>query len=350
MNSGFWKDKRVFLTGHTGFKGGWLAIVLHRLGAQVTGYALPPISDQTIFAASAISRKIRNVIDDLRDLDALKAAVREAKPEIVFHLAAQSLVRRSYGNPVETYATNVMGTVNLLEAARACDGLRAVIVATSDKCYENRETGQAYHETDRLGGKDPYSSSKAAAEIVTAAYRSSFFPLSPAVATVRAGNVIGGGDWCEDRLVPDLMRGVINKAPTLIRNPAAVRPWQHVLEPISGYLTVAERLWAKDSEPPTTLNFGPDKESERTVGSLADLFCRLWGKGAAWKHIDDSRLAEAQLLRLDSSMARKVLGWNPRWNFEQAVEATVEWYRALVERQDVDQTTERQIEAYFSAS
>jgi CDP-glucose 4,6-dehydratase len=349
MNPGFWKGKRVFLTGHTGFKGSWLAIILAQLGAKVTGYALAAESDRQIFVSANVAARTTSIIGDLRDAAALTQALREAKPDMVFHLAAQSLVRRSYGDPLGTYATNIMGTANLLEAARGVPEIRAIVVATSDKCYENLETGRAYRESDPLGGYDPYSSSKAAAEIVTAAYRSSFFGKSEtSIATVRAGNVVGGGDWCEDRLVPDLVRGVIAGTPTQIRSPDAVRPWQHVLEPLSGYIAVAERLCGDKEGRPTALNFGPGENSAQPVRVVADMFCKFMGDGAVWQHAGGDHPHEAKLLQLDSSLAQKTLGWKPRWTLDQCLEATAEWYRAMIERKDLNKITERQIDAYFA--
>ncbi len=344
----FWRGRRVFVTGHTGFKGGWLAILLHRVGAQVSGYALPPIADNTVYTAAGVERRINSVIGDIADTKSLNETVRKAAPEIVFHLAAQSLVRRSVADPVGTYATNVMGTINVLEAVRSQPQVKSVVVITSDKCYENREWDWPYRETDTLGGENPYSNSKACTELVIMAYRATFFKGGARVGTARAGNVIGGGDWAEDRLVPDLVRGVLNHTSMTLRNPNATRPWQHVLEPIVGYLAMAEQMARGKDRVPGALNFGPDAESEQTVARLAELFCTLWGAGASWKHVADTMINEAQQLRLDSSLARRTLGWKPRWEFDRAVEATVEWYRAMVDKKDMAAVTERQIDQYLA--
>lgn len=347
--SNFWRDKRVFVTGHTGFKGGWLALVLHKLGAKVSGYALPPIADNTVYVAAGVERRMNSVIGDITDARALTAAVSAAAPDVVFHLAAQSLVRRSVADPVGTYATNVMGTVNVLDALRGQPQVKSIVVVTSDKCYDNREWDWSYRETDTLGGDNPYSNSKACTELVTMAYRATFFKNGTRVATARAGNVIGGGDWSEDRLIPDLVRGILNRAPTTIRNPQAVRPWQHVLEPIAGYLAMAEQMATGQSAMPDALNFGPDSDSEQTVGRLADQFCKCWGAGAAWAHVPDVSVHEAQQLRLDSSLARRTLNWRPRWRFDRAIETTVDWYRAMTGREDMAAVTERQIQQYLAS-
>jgi len=343
----FWRGKRVFLTGHTGFKGAWLALWLTDLGAEVTGYSLPPPTDPSLFEMANVKRRLRHLGGDVRDDAALARAVAEARPDVVFHLAAQSLVRVSYDEPAATYATNVMGTVNLLEAVRRSGGVRAVVCVTSDKCYENRETPRPYREDDAMGGFDPYSSSKGCAELVTSAYRRSFFAggEGAAVATARAGNVIGGGDWAKDRLVPDLLNGFAAGARPFVRFPSAVRPWQHVLEPLAGYLRLAEALWAGDAGAADGWNFGPDDADARPVGWIADRLAALWGEGAAWKTSDEPQPHEAHFLRLDCTKARRQLGWTPVWALDEALRRTVAWRRALDEGADMGDFTLQQIRA-----
>jgi len=348
----FWQDKRVFLTGHTGFKGGWLALWLKALGARVSGYALPPASEPSFFEAARVDRALEHRIGDIRELSALRAAMRECRPDVVFHLAAQSLVRQSYADPVETYATNVLGTVNLLEAVRQEPSARAVVIVTSDKCYENRERAEPYAEGEPLGGHDPYSSSKGCAEIVTAAYRSSYFDPARhaghgvALASVRAGNVIGGGDWAADRLIPDAARAADAGVAIRIRNPNAIRPWQFVLEPIHGYLMLAERLWSGGGAFAQAWNFGPDDADTRPVAEVMDRIVALWGGGLRWEPDRASHPHEATLLRLDSRKARAELGWRPRLGLQQALEWTVQWYQAKQRGADMAQVTAGQIAAY----
>ncbi|HEX3986510.1 MAG TPA: CDP-glucose 4,6-dehydratase [Acidobacteriaceae bacterium] len=347
-----WQGRRVFLTGHTGFKGGWLALWLARLGAQVRGYALDPVTEPNLFTVAGIGSVLEDVRGDLLDRTRLEAAVQEFEPEVVFHLAAQPLVRRSYADPLSTYATNVMGTAHVLETVRKTPSVRAVVCVTTDKCYENREWVWPYRETDALGGHDPYSSSKACAEIVSAAYRSSFFsagrPGEPGVllATARAGNVMGGGDWSEDRLIPDLIRGFQTGKPVLIRRPQAIRPWQHVLEPVHGYILLAERLLAEEPRFASAFNFGPGDEGAWTVERIADYLAAGWGDGAKWIRDTDPGVHEAGVLRLDASRARGELGWQPRLDIESALEWTVDWYRACLEQAAMGEHTSKQIEKY----
>lgn len=328
----FWSGRRVFVTGHTGFKGSWLTAWLLRMGAEVTGYALPPPTGPSLYRALRLADEHRGVTGDVRDAASLDASLRDARPEVVFHLAAQALVRRSYAEPTETFGTNVMGTVHLLDAVRAVGSVGAVVAVTTDKVYENREWVWPYREHDALGGHDPYSSSKAMAELATASYRRSFFPPSDlarhgtAIATARAGNVIGGGDWAEDRLVPDLVRGFERDRPVVIRHPDAVRPWQHVLEPLSGYLVLAERLQAGDADACDAWNFGPDDGDALPVGDLADRLASRWGEGARWLHEPGVGPHEAHVLRLDIAKARHVLRWLPRWTIATAVDRTADWY------------------------
>ena len=352
MNRAFWKNRRVFVTGHTGFKGSWLTAWLRSCDARVTGYALAPETQPNLFEAAGLETGIRSVLGDVRDADAVRSALSSSGADVVFHLAAQSLVRESYERPVDTYAINVMGTVNLLEAVRMTDGVRAVVVVTSDKCYENREWAWAYRENEPLGGHDPYSNSKACAELVTAAYRKSFFHGGgPAVATARAGNVIGGGDWAKDRLVPDLLRAFEAGEPAAIRNARAVRPWQHVLEPLHGYLMLAEALVDLPAFA-DAWNFGPNENDVRPVHWVADALAERWGRGASWR--DDAAtdaVHEAMILKLDSSRARGSLGWKPRLTIEQALHWVVDWQRRFLEapKRALDVTLE-QIERYEAVS
>ena len=351
----FWSGKRVFLTGHTGFKGGWLALWLGRLGARVSGYSLAPPTQPSLFELARVAEGVAsNVIADVRDLSTLTRELRAAKPEVVFHLAAQSLVHASYADPVQTYTTNVIGTVNVLEAARSTDSVRAVVVVTSDKCYENRESHSAYAEGDRLGGHDPYSNSKACAELVTQSYRDSFFSKktlknSASIATARAGNVIGGGDWAADRLLPDFVRAILEGKPVRIRRPDAVRPWQHVLDPLSGYLRLAERL-ALEGEPwAQAWNFGPDDAGAKTVRSVVERFAQLWGPQAKWQADREEHPHEAGLLRLDIGKAQRRLGWKPSWDLERSLEKTVAWYQAYAARADMRSVSLGQIEQFEAA-
>jgi CDP-glucose 4,6-dehydratase len=351
VNRAFWRDKRVFLTGHTGFKGGWLALWLHSLGARVFGYSLAPATSPSFFEAAQVGVAIGHRVGDIRDLSALRAALREARPDVVMHLAAQSLVRQSYADPVETYSTNVMGTVNVLEAVRGETSVQAVLVITSDKCYENREQHAGYRESDPMGGRDPYSSSKGCAELVTAAYRLSFFepstPRHTRIASARAGNVIGGGDWSTDRLIPDVYRAAKSKQPVLIRNPKAVRPWQHVLEPLSGYLLLAEKMYKEGSAFSGGWNFGPEDRDAMPVSEVLDRLVRKWGEGLRWEVHAGSHPHEAILLRLDSTKARTELGWQPRLALDQALDWSVEWYKASLRGDHMQTFTCSQIEEYM---
>lgn len=347
-----WRGRRVFLTGHTGFKGSWLALWLARLGAQVCGYALDPGTEPNLFSVAGVGEVLEDGRGDLLDRSRLESAVQEFAPEVVFHLAAQPLVRRSYADPVGTYATNVMGTAHLLEAVRRTPSVRAVVCVTTDKCYENREWVWPYRETDALGGHDPYSSSKACAEIVSAAWRSSFFSVDRPgehkvnLATARAGNVIGGGDWSEDRLIPDLIRGFETGKPVLIRRPDAVRPWQHVLEPLHGYLLLAEKLLAGNQRYATAFNFGPGDDGAWTVRQIANYVSAAWGSGANWIQDTDAGVHEAGTLRLDASKAQAELSWEPRFGIEEALAWTVRWYRAWRDGKKMRDETILQIEEY----
>lgn len=344
----FWRGKRVLVTGHTGFKGSWLALWLVQLGAKVSGYALAPPTLPSLFELAQIGELVDSHLGDVRDGETLSRITDTARPEIVFHLAAQPLVRESYKEPVATYATNVMGTVNLLEAVRRCDTVLAVVVVTTDKCYDNREWCWGYRENEPLGGYDPYSSSKACAELVTAAYRSSFFQAGGALASARAGNVIGGGDWAADRLVPDCLRALLAQAPVRIRNPHAIRPWQHVLEPLAGYLLLARRLYEAGSDFAEAWNFGPAEEDARPVDWIVKRLCALWGENAGWQLDPGEHPHEASYLKLDCAKARTRLGWRPQWDLETALAAIVAWTRAYRDGADLREATLAQIEDYQS--
>ena len=349
IDRGFWNGKRVLITGNTGFMGGWLTFWLKRIGASVTGFALAPPTSPNLFEAASIAEGMQSVQGDVRNLSALRDAMAMARPEIVYHMAAQSLVRASYQEPVETFASNVMGTVNVFEAIRRADMVRVVVNVTSDKCYENREWIWGYRETDPVGGDDPYSASKGCAELVTAAYRRSFFADKVALASARAGNVIGGGDWAPDRLVPDLIRAFTVGRPAIIRNPGAIRPWQHVLEPLAGYLMLAERLWHDGPAHAEAWNFGPGADSMVTVQELAERIVEAWGSGATALKFDaaDPQPHEAMLLKLDTSKARMRLNWQPGLALQDAVQLTVEWYHSYYSHpQSVRDVMERQINDY----
>jgi CDP-glucose 4,6-dehydratase len=351
VNPGFWRGRRVLVTGHTGFKGSWLVMLLHDLGAQVSGVALAPPSRPNLFEAARVGEGVHSVLADIRDPEVPHGCIAEHAPEVVFHLAAQSLVRASYEDPAETFGTNVMGTVNLLEACRRSTAVRAVVVVTSDKCYANPGDGRAFAESDRLGSGDPYSTSKACAELVAESYRSSFgnTPCA-AIATVRAGNVIGGGDWSRDRLLPDLLAAFAQARPARIRHPDAIRPWQHVLDPLCGYLQVAEGLHGGAPGHASAWNFGPDAEGCMSVAEIAAQATGAWGTSASWAARSDGGPPEALALRLDSSRARSALGWAPRWTTREAVEHTVDWHKEFLAGTDARDLSLAQIRAHSRAT
>lgn len=352
LNCSFWHGKCVLLTGHTGFKGSWLSIWLQSMGAQVVGYALPPSTNPNLFALATVEEGMTSVIGDIRDHDKLQSVFLSHQPEIVFHMAAQSLVRYSYQNPVETYATNVMGTVHLLEAVRNTPSVKAVVNITTDKCYENKEWIWGYRENEPLGGYDPYSNSKACAELVSAAYRSSFFHSDNyarhgvAIATVRAGNVIGGGDWAKDRLIPDILDAFEHGRKVEIRNPHAIRPWQHVMEPLRGYLTLAEQLFEHGPSFGEAWNFGPKDEDVKSVGWIVEQMASMWGLDAQWQIDTGEHPHEAHHLKLDISKARSRLDWHPALHLKDALALIIDWSRQRQAGADMRQVTLAQLQAY----
>jgi len=337
----FWQGKKVLLTGHTGFKGSWLSVWLQSLGVNLIGYSLPPPTTPSLFNIAGVEEGMTSIIGDVREYEKLHSVIADHRPEIIFHMAAQPLVRYSYDNPIETYSTNVMGTVNLLESVRRIGGVKAIVIVTSDKCYENQEWFWGYRENEPLGGLDPYSNSKGCAELVTAAFRSSFFNISQyekhgtALASARAGNVIGGGDWAKDRLIPDIMQSIISEKPVLIRNPNAIRPWQHVLDPISGYLLLAQKLWERGPDFSEAWNFGPNDEDARPVEWVVDHLTRMWGDGASWVLDRDEHPHEAKYLKLDCSKAKLRMGWVPNWDLKTVLQATAIWYKEYQKKQDM---------------
>lgn len=352
MNKKFWKGKKVLVTGHTGFKGSWLCLWLQKLEVEVIGYALSPPTQLNLFEDSDVAKNMKSIIGDVRDLDKLKSTIEKHQPEIVIHMAAQPLVRYSYENPVETYTTNVIGTVNLLEAVRLTNCVKVVINVTSDKCYENREWVWSYRENEAMGGYDPYSSSKGCSELVTSAYVNSYFKNEKhsdsdvLVSTARAGNVIGGGDWADDRLIPDLMRAFINNENVSIRNPHSIRPWQHVLEPLHGYMMLVEKLWEDGTSFVGGWNFGPNEDDSREVLWIVKYLAKTWGQGATWSLEKDVKLHEANNLKLDCSKAKTQLGWYPLWDLSTTLSNVAAWYRSYLNKEDIRKVTISQIETF----
>jgi CDP-glucose 4,6-dehydratase len=352
MNAAFWKNRKVLLTGHTGFKGSWLSLWLQDLGADLSGYSIDVPTDPSLYDAAGVGDGMTSMRGDVRDLASLKSFVDKTDPEIVIHMAAQSLVRRSYADPVGTYDTNIMGTVNLLEAVRNISSVRVVIIVTSDKCYDNKERAQGYREDEPMGGYDPYSSSKGCAELITAAYRDSFFDNAAidrhetAIASVRAGNVVGGGDWAEDRLVPDIVAAFQGGTLPEVRNPHAVRPWQFVMDPLNGYLTLAESLWKDGPAFAGAWNFGPDDSDAKDVGYIVDRLLRGWGRSAEWRHDESDHPHEATYLKLDSSKAQSALSWSPVLDLTTTLDWIVEWYQRIFSADAAREVTLEQIRRF----
>jgi CDP-glucose 4,6-dehydratase len=341
----FWQGKTVLVTGHTGFKGSWMSLWLQQLGAEVVGYSLAPPTEPSLFKDACVNEGMQSNEADIRDLSRLQDVIANTQPDVIFHLAAQPLVRYSYDHPIETYETNVMGTVNVLEAARREASVKAVVCITTDKCYENREWVWGYRENEAMGGYDPYSSSKGCSELVISAYRNSYFSSaeSPAVASVRAGNVIGGGDWAEDRLIPDIIRAMMKNEGVVIRAPKSIRPWQHVLEPLSGYMLLAERLWDDKSDYAEAWNFGPNDEDAKPVEWIVERLTQSWGEGAHWELDKDVNPHEAQYLKLDISKVKSLLGYEPRLELGTTLDWVTQWYKAYHNGDDMRQITQQQI-------
>lgn len=356
ISNAFWRGRKVLVTGHTGFKGGWLSHWLQHSGAEIVGVALDPPTNPNLFESSGVADGMLSLRQDIRDGDEMKRILADNRPEIVFHLAAQPLVRYSYRAPVETFETNVMGTLHILEAIRNIDTVRAAVMVTTDKCYENREWEWGYREDEPMGGHDPYSSSKAAAELLIASYRKSYFPVDrldqhgTAIASVRAGNVIGGGDWAEDRLVPDIVRGFIKNECVTIRNPRAIRPWQHVLEPLGGYLLLAERLVDDGAAYAQAWNFGPQDHDARTVRWIVEFMAEQWGEGARWTIDERDDVHEATYLKLDCAKAHARLGWWPKWDLHAALAKVIEWHKAELRLDDLKSLCAQQIDEYTQCS
>jgi len=348
-----YKNRRVLVTGHTGFKGSWLCLLLNQLGADVYGYALEPPTHPSLFIEARIAELMTSYIGDVRNLNDLQEVVKKVQPEIVIHMAAQPLVRESYKIPVETYSINVMGTVHLLEACRNTKSVKAIVNVTTDKCYENREWHWGYRENEPMGGYDPYSNSKGCSELVTSAYRNSFFNPKDyekhgvAIASARAGNVIGGG-WADDRLIPDFIRSITKDEKVLIRSPYAIRPWQHVLEPLTGYLTLAAKLYTEGVQYAQGWNFGPEDSDAQNVEWITNTICQLWGEGASFEIDQNPQPHEANYLKLDCSKAKAELGWVPKWNIETTLKSIVDWNKAYLKSDDIREVTNNQINQYFN--
>lgn len=348
-----YRNRRVLVTGHTGFKGSWLCLLLHKLGADVYGYALDPPTIPSLFKEARIDELMTSFIGDIRDYEKLSGVLQKVQPEIVIHMAAQPLVRESYKNPIDTYSTNVMGTVHLLEACRYTKSVKSIVNVTTDKCYENREWHWGYRENEPMGGYDPYSNSKGCSELVTSSFRNSFFNPNSysahgvALASARAGNVIGGGDWAEDRLIPDFIRSITLGEKVKIRSPFAIRPWQHVLEPLTGYLTLAAKLYTEGAAFAQAWNFGPDDSDAKNVEWITNTICTLWGDNAAYEIDTNPQPHEANYLKLDCSKAKAVLDWYPKWNIETTLKTIVDWNKAFIAGENMRKITEQQIDNYF---
>lgn len=348
-NADFWKNKRVFVTGHTGFKGSWLSLWLQSYGAIVKGYALEPYTTPDLFTVARVSEDMESEIGDIRDFDTLSKSMVAFNPDILIHMAAQPLVRYSYKNPIETYEVNVMGTIHVLESARQCPNLKSIVSVTTDKCYENKEWVWGYREDEPMGGHDPYSSSKGCAELVTSAYRRSYFDERDTafVASARAGNVIGGGDWSDDRLIPDILRAFEKGDPVIIRNPLSTRPWQHVLEPLSGYLVLAEKLYNEGKLYAEGWNFGPKDEDCRPVEWILNNMTEKWGKGASWALDEKSNPHEAGFLKLDISKAKSRLKWEPKWDLNEALDLIVDWHHSYLKGDNMKERCLSEIKRYI---
>ena len=352
---GIYENRKVLITGHTGFKGSWLCILLDKLGADVYGYALDPPTKPSLYVEAKIDEFVTSYIGDIRNLDYLQEVLTKVQPEIVIHMAAQSLVRESYKIPVETYSINVMGTVNLLDVCRRIKCVKAIVNVTTDKCYENREWHWGYRENEPMGGYDPYSNSKGCSELVTLSFRSSYFNPAKysehgvAIATARAGNVIGGGDWADDRLIPDFIRAITVGEEVKIRSPYAIRPWQHVLEPLSGYLSLASKLFTEGTKYAEAWNFGPDDRDAKNVEWVTSTICQLWGEGASFSINNNPQPHEANYLKLDCSKAKAEMNWIPKWDIETTLKSIVDWNKALLNKEDIRKVTEEQIDLYFNS-
>jgi len=355
LYNGLFKKKKVLITGHTGFKGSWLSLLLHLLGSDVYGYALEPPTNPSLYNEAQLDKIVKSTIGDIRDFQKLKDTIDRIKPEIIIHMAAQPLVRASYKDPIETYSTNVMGTVNLFEAVRKSSGVKVIINVTTDKCYENREWHWGYRENEPMGGYDPYSNSKGCSELVTSSFRNSFFNPNEynkhgvALASARAGNVIGGGDWAEDRLIPDFIRAITKGEQLLIRSPYAIRPWQHVLEPLNGYLTLAAKLYEDGPRYAEAWNFGPDDNDAQNVEWITKKICEYWGENAAYKIDTNPQPHEANYLKLDCSKVKAELNWHPKWNIDKALKSIVEWNKSWLSGDNAKQLCFNQINDYFKS-
>jgi len=356
MNTSFWKNKKVLITGHTGFKGSWLCLLLHKLDADISGFALEAPTNPSLFSICNINTFVDSTIADIRDYNAIYKTIERVKPEIIIHMAAQPLVRESYKNPVETYQTNVMGTVNLLDSIRLIGGVRAIVNVTTDKCYENKEWAWGYRENEPMGGYDPYSNSKGCSELVTSSFRNSFFNTATysqhgvALASGRAGNVIGGGDWATDRLIPDIIKAIAQGEKVKIRSPFAIRPWQHVLEPLSGYLTLAEKLYTHGTQYAEGWNFGPVDDDAKTVEWIVQKLCAKWGNKASYEIDKNPQPHEATYLKLDCSKARQILQWNPRWRLEKTLDTIVEFTKAYQNNENITDVCDKQITDYLNTN